>query len=207
MKSLAALIGVVALAGCVSSQTTGIKSAQYDGVRFKGAVVIVQAKDLGKRQHYEDVLVAELASHHIRAVSGLKLFPPTDTWSPEEVAQGMAKSGLDTMLSVSPTGEYNGTRVIGTYTSANASASCYGNTCSGYGSSTTTNITETSHALSLDIRLVDYASGKTIWMAQSSGQGSARGIWGKMGMGSDVVEHIASDIGTQVSEAQIFASR
>ncbi len=201
MKTLlSAALVLLAASGCVSTQTTAVKSAAYEGVKFRGVLVDVPTTDLSQRQHYENAMVAELANHNIRAVSAMRLFPPTDTWTAQEVGQLMARQGLDTVLWIQPAGESHSTEVIGQYTTAQVSS--YGNTATG--SATTTNITRTTHTAALEARLVVYDTSKTVWMAQSQGQGSAKGMWGKMGMGSDVVEHIASDIGTQIADAQIF---
>lgn len=189
------------MVGCVSTQTTAVKSAAYEGVKFRGVLVDVPTNDLTQRQHYENAMVTELANHNIRAVSAMRLFPPTDTWTAQEVGQLMARQGLDTVLWIQPAGESHSTQVIGQYTTAQVSS--YGNTATG--SATTTNITRTTHTAALEARLVVYDTSKTVWMAQSQGQGSAKGMWGKMGMGSDVVEHIAGDIGSQIADAQIFA--
>ena len=201
MKASSAVLALFVMVGCVSTQTTAVKSAAYEGVKFRGVLVDVPTNDLTQRQHYENAMVTELANHNIRAVSAMRLFPPTDTWTAQEVGQLMARQGLDTVLWIQPAGESHSTQVIGQYTTAQVSS--YGNTATG--SATTTNITRTTHTAALEARLVVYDTSKTVWMAQSQGQGSAKGMWGKMGMGSDVVEHIAGDIGSQIADAQIFA--
>ncbi|HTP53112.1 MAG TPA: hypothetical protein VMK42_20660 [Anaeromyxobacteraceae bacterium] len=216
-----ACIAFLLLAACVSTKTTAVRSAEFNGAHFSGVLVFVNTSDMEKRRHYEDALVRELAARRIPARPSLDLFPPIDAVTPEVVTSRCASAGLDTALTVVVAGESHQTVITGQHTNANcygtsngtatayatgpgtatanysgtSSANCYGNTY---------NTTATQHAMGIEIRLTELASGKTVWMAQSQGSGGAGGVFGKMGMGSDIIEHMAKDIGDQIAVAGLF---
>jgi hypothetical protein len=220
MRRIVATALAALTVGCVSTRTTGIRSADYEGAKFRGVLVYVMTDDLTKRQHYEEVLVRELAGRNIKARSAMSLFPPVDSPTQERISAVMDQNGLDTVLRIAPVAEAHDTVVTGQVSNAN----CYG-TSSGTANATVTgstgyasysgtsqancygnthNTTKTQHALAIEIRLVEYSNNKTVWMAQSAGQGGAGGLMGKMGVGSDIIEHMASDVGSQLQDSKLF---
>jgi hypothetical protein len=200
MKSITVpLVAMVALVGCVSTQTTGVRSARFEGTQFTGVAVFVSAGNFSKRQYYEDLLVQELRSRHINAASSMKLFPPTDKFGPDEIVEIMGKFHLDTVLYITPAGESHDVVITGTQTNVN----CYGNSCY----ANTYNTGHTSNNLALEVKLTEFTSGKTVWAAQSTAHGGGVGVFGKMGVGNDLIEHMAGDISDQIQAESIFAMK
>ena len=216
MRVTTAALLLTTTVACVSTKTTAVRSSEYEGAHFKGALVFVNTGDLEKRRHYEDVLVQELAAKQIRARASLDLFPPMDAVTPELLASKSAAAGLDTELTVQVLGEAHETVVTGQHTNANCygssngTATAYGNsayysgTSSANCSASTHNTTRSQHALGIEFRLVEIANGKVIWMAQSQGQGGAGGLLGRAGVGSDLIEHMAGDVSSQIASAALF---
>ncbi len=220
MRVTVAALLLTTTVACVSTKTTASRSSEFSGAHFKGALVFVNTGDLDKRRHYEDVLVQELAAKQIRARASLDLFPPMDAVTPELLASKSAAAGLDTALTVQVLGEAHETVVTGQHTNAN----CYGSSqgtanaySTGYGATanysgtssancnaSTHKTTATHHAMGVEFRLVEISSGKTVWMAQSKGEGGAGGLLGKSGVGSDLIEHMARDVGDQIVSASLF---
>jgi hypothetical protein len=181
----------VVLIACVSTQTTGVRSAALTpGVQFSGVLVSVRISDLAQRQHYEQALVAELAGRHIRAQSWVALFPPVDQYSNEQIVAVASQNKLDTLLEVQVAGERH--EAVATGETTNCTASGNNLNCNSYQTG------QMQHGLGVIFKLYNLSDGKVLWYAQSKGEGHGAGIFGRMGVGSDIIEHMAGDVGDQI---------
>jgi hypothetical protein len=172
-----ALVLLSATAACVSTQTTAMKSTRFEGVSFKGVAVKVNAGDLAKRQSLEDQTVTALQTKGIHAASAMRLLPPVDTFTAEEIDDVLARHDIDTVLRVNITGE---------------GANDYGFMGSSNG------------ALTFDAQLVERSTDKTIWSAQIQSNNSGVG-WGAIFTNKgDIAQHTVSDLAVQLQNAGLF---
>jgi hypothetical protein len=196
MRSILFAILFAFMAGCVSTHTVASKSTRFEGVKFRGVAVYVTSNDLSRRQYYENLLVHELNARGIRAFSWMTIVPPADQYTIQEKVAVMAKYGLDTALMVFPAGESHNDVITGETTN------CYGSganvTCNSY------NTGHTDNRMALEIKIVEYSTGKNVLVIQTQAQGGAVGIFGRMGVGNDLIEHIAGDVADQIKASRIY---
>jgi hypothetical protein len=175
MPKTCSIVAALLVTSCASTHSTSFQDPDFRGKPFRRLVVLSGPAPLTQRASIETRMVYVLRKYEIYAVGGLQVFPPTRTLSPEEMARTLQEGGFDGVLIVSETN--SGVQQTYVPPSGPSTSTTTGTiTSNGYGaasySGTTTTYTPQGHTVNrpwadFDARLVDVASGKTAWIANS----------------------------------------
>ena len=182
------------VAGCATTQITSVRDPQFREVNYKRIIVWAPFTDLNKRADAENAFAVELKLRGVDAATAFAVFPPTRTYSNDDINAGLAKDEVNGVLELSMTDfSVETTYVPGKSTttgsadvSGNSTGTLYGNSYSGY-SSGTVNWTQTTRQdpgyyinkpnVAFEVRLIDVATGGTAWLATSKTRGNAWANW------------------------------
>lgn len=173
VKYVLVLIAVVAaLTSCVSTNTTAIRNPEFTGgKKFTKVVVLGDFGSLATRKRIEDGLVVRLGDAHITAIPSTSIFiemPDAFVALPR-----FAEVGADAVLIIQVTGaDVTTHQISGGSSSTQASASCFGGTCSG---SSTTRYQSPTYVqkphMTARAKLVDVGTNKLVWQDEGESHG------------------------------------
>jgi hypothetical protein len=185
---IAALIAVTA-SGCITTEMQGYADRQPPQRPIQRIVALVAAPT-GLGASLQANIVDEAKKRGVFAEDALTVLPPTRTYSDAEVKSDLARDGIDAVLvlTIGDSGvqkEYAGTVFFGnSTTSLNAAgtATSFGGTTNvsmnGFAQTTTTATAAPTYRYSrqttFQAKLVEAASGRTLWV--SNGQVQAGGL-------------------------------
>jgi hypothetical protein len=189
VRIVALALSALALSGCITASMQGYADRQLPERPVQRIAVLVSAPGtLGPS--LQGNVSSEAKKRGIFAEDVLLLLPPTRTYSNTEVKGALSKDGIDAVLilNVGDSGvrkEYAGTLFTGSYSGSwdgTGTATRFGNTTDismsgtshGTMSATATPIHRYSRQTAFQAKLIDVASGRTLWVG--GGQVQAGGL-------------------------------
>lgn len=156
----------VSLGGCVTTKVRGYTDHSFANYKVQKIVVRVPNADFAFAELLENSMVEELKDSGIPAASFIRMFPPTREWTNDEVTHQLRQKQFNAIMYINLSGSETHSQTIGYINSGTASV--YGNTASYYGNSTAV---KTFHRYtSTRVKVYDVASGRTVWVGDSSTQ-------------------------------------
>lgn len=180
MERISIVLGALLLGGCATSNVTGFKDPQ---ARVYGSAVIFSNAPIQEALALSRELCPKLGVQ--RCYDKTDVFPPTRSYSTDEMMEILRGQGIETAVFVTTTSDVDGSRVVGyqnfsnTTGTATGTAQVYGNTAYGTvnSNSTTTGtsvpIVSFSRSSAMNVRVIDVSNGITAWVGdvRTSGQG------------------------------------
>lgn len=211
-RILAATLVSATLLGCASSKVTSVRDPAFQGRTFQRVVVVAPFTDLDKRATAENAFVAQLRKHGVDAMPSLQVLPPTRTYTGDEQAAIMKKTGADGVLVLTMTNQYADTTYVPgqTRTTGVTSTSSSGSSSVSPGSSSSSKTSTTVWGsvttqdpgyyvsmprVAFEMRLVDEASGATAWLGTSFTAGDQFAGWSTLmdSLAAESVARMAAD--------------
>jgi hypothetical protein len=157
---------------CVSTSTTAVRNPEFAAAKkFTKVVVLGDFSNLATRKRIEDGLVVRLGDAHITAIPSTSIF--IEMPDPSVALPRFAEVGADAVLIIQVTGaDVTTHQISGGSSSTQASASCFGGTCSG--SSTTTYQSPTyvqKPHMTARAKLVNVATNGLVWQDEGESHG------------------------------------
>jgi hypothetical protein len=187
--ALTLLIAALVASGCVTTSMQGYADRDLPAKPVSRIAALVLAPG-SMAPAIQSSIINEAQNHHIQAEDALLIFPPTRAYSNAEIQQGLARDHIDAVLTVNvgDSGvmrQYAGTIFQGQSTNnfyASGTTTTFGNMTStslngtSYGTSTgiATPIYRYSRQTAFTARLVESATGRTLWVG--NGQVRAGGL-------------------------------
>ena len=150
--------------GCITTNIKGYTDRDYNGYKIRKAVIRAPNAGFAFGELLENSMIKELKNKGVHAESFLRRFPPTRDWTNEEVAKELIKDGYDTIIYVNLIGSDTTAKTIGYIKTGTGSV--YGSTGSYSGSSIA--MSAISRYTSTQVRVYNIATGKIIWVGDSS---------------------------------------
>lgn len=192
----------ILFAACATTEVATIRNPAVSNIQYDLILVSAPFTDLELRRNTEQAFVAELSDYGVAALPAIDVFPPLKQYSETEIADEIARRGVDAIMSVVITDYYEDQSYVPPTTTTTGSASVYGNTV--YGQSTTQ--THGGYYLShprvrFDINLFDGNVGEVAWRATTFTAGNAFANASSLmaSLSRSVVLEYARDAGLQES--------
>ena len=171
MRFVALALTMAWLTGCASTEIVGYSDPAYQSASYTSTVVHAQNVGLAKAADLEGSICQELSAKGIDCRPFQSLFPPTRSHSADSVFRSLQKQGVDSLIILSPGGDYSSSSTFG-YQSF-GSANAVGGQVSA--SSSTIPMTAFSRQSHMRILVVDASAREVAWLgdAKTEGQGLA----------------------------------
>jgi hypothetical protein len=178
MRNVCFVILALALAGCVSTTTTGFVDPQYRS--YKVSSVVVRAKGATMEEAFaaEQKFAEKFDAHNIKVIKFTDLAPPTRNYTVEQEARLLKKSGADSIFTVYVAGRDSIERYVPPTYHAGQTTSYVnkiGNiayvstyTTPGY---TTGGYSTSKPIMAIFSSLIDLRNGNNIWQAEGRSSG------------------------------------
>lgn len=170
--TVAVMLVLVGLCGCVKTRVTGFTDRDFVGYRIQKVLVYAANVDFEHERMIEKAVVGQLAKKKIPADSYIESFPPTREWSFTAVTDELTKDGFDSVMFVNFGNSKFYYTSLGTTTTGNISnngtATTYGNNTRYNGTTTyrttTTESVRPDRVTAIRVDLYDIATCKPIWV-------------------------------------------
>lgn len=107
--------------GCATSRVTGFRDPAYPTTRFHSVSVFAHGMELEAAVEVEKETCRKLSP--AQCIPGTSILPPIRSYSAEEVAQYLERSGIDALLIAALVSDESDTWYLGTITTSSATAS------------------------------------------------------------------------------------
>lgn len=186
-RSAVAMASVVLAAGCASAKMIAFRDPDFADHHYSKIAVFALGMYMENAVEVEKQVCEKVAP--AQCVQGKSILPPTRTYSNEEVAQYLAKAGIDGALIVALAGDDSASQYLGTIATAIVSANSTGSgqiTANGSSGTVTTTSQGTATGQSVAtpmyshtraaravVGLIDRVTGRIAWRGDMkvSGQG------------------------------------
>lgn len=172
MKLFPVLIFCTLLAGCASTQMTGISDPKYKDQIYGSVVVQMVGGTFAQALEIEKSICNAMSANSIACKPFTEIYPPTREFDIEAAYAAVKGEGIETVLVMAGAFDDSSSNTIGYQSFGSATSNGFGTT---YGQTTALPMRTFSRTRVVQLKLLDSTTRETVWIGEAitSGQGLA----------------------------------
>lgn len=193
LVAVALMMAVVFVSGCTMTNLVSYTDPAYKETVFQNVLIVVPDSSFERREKLEEIITKNLIKKGIQATKSIDLFPPTRTFSEEELSQILIQNGIESFLVVAQSDYWITHKYIPRSSSTSGNAYSSGNNI--HFQSTTQEsggYTISKPNAKYELRLFDTSTQNLAWIGNATVNGSA--ISGYNDLASGLANKLANQL-------------